>query len=230
MEKFGYAMFLANQLFDLELIPEDFEEIGLIAWNMIGNKRQRLYRYCTDINCSSQTVELPCNCDDIEAVTYGFEDWNFVSNLYPNGDPYTAWVEDYIEARKAFSNPYYIGGRFVKYERVGNTLYLDGKYKGKIFILYEGTILDEDGLPELTTAEAMAIATFCAYATKFKEALRTNSREIMQAAQNLERLWNIRCKQARVPEHISQNEMNEILDAKVNWNRKIYNKSYKPLH
>jgi hypothetical protein len=25
------------------------------------------------------------------------------------------------------------------------------------------------------------------------------------------------------------NEMNEILDAKTSWNRKIYNKSYKPI-
>ena len=70
--KFGYAMFLANKLYDLEVLPDDFEEIGLVAWEMIGNKRQRLYRYCTDINCSSNTVELPCNCDEIEAITYGF--------------------------------------------------------------------------------------------------------------------------------------------------------------
>jgi len=39
MEKFGYAMFLANQLYGLELLPDDFEEIGLVAWRMIGNKR-----------------------------------------------------------------------------------------------------------------------------------------------------------------------------------------------
>jgi hypothetical protein len=39
MEKFGYSMFLANELYDLELSADDFEEIGLIAWKMIGNKR-----------------------------------------------------------------------------------------------------------------------------------------------------------------------------------------------
>lgn len=230
MEKFGYAMFLANQLYGLELLPEDFEEIGLVAWNEIGNKRQRLYRYCTDINCSLNTVELPCNCDDIEAVTYGFEDWNFVSNIYPEGDPYSSWVEDYIESRKAFQNPYYISGRYVKYERVGNTLYLDGKYSGKIFILYRGTILDEDGLPEITIDEAQAIAAFCAYVSKFKEAIRTNNKDTMNMANLLERTWINKKKAARIPSHISQNEMNDILDAKVNWNRKIYNKSYKPLH
>ena len=230
MESFGYAMFLANQLYNLELLPEDFEDIGLVAWRQIGNKRQRLYRYSAEINCATNTVELPCNCDDIEAVTYGFEDWNFVSNTYPNGDAYSSWVEDYIEARKAFENPYYLSGRFVKYERVGDTLYLDGKYKGKIFILYKGTILDDDGLPELTVEEANAIAAFCAYTTKFKEAIKNNNKDMMQFAQVLERQWIALKKQARMPEYISQNEWNEILDAKVSWNRKIYNKSYKPLH
>lgn len=230
MEKFGYAMFLANQLYDVELSTDDFEEIGLVAWRMIGNKNQRLYRYCADINCSSNTVELPCNCDEIEAITYGFEDWEFVSNYYPNGNPYSSWVESYIEAKKAFNNPLYIGGRYVKYERVGNTLYLDGKYKGKIFILYRGTILDEDGLPEITEEEAQAIAAFCAYTIKFKEAIKYNNKNIAEMSNLLERKWRTLCSQARIPTHISQNEWNEILDAKVNWNRKIYNKSYKPLH
>ena len=230
MEKFGYAMFLANQLYDLELSTDDFEEIGLVAWRMIGNKRQRLYRYCADINCSSNTVELPCNCDEIEAITYGFEDWNFVSNFYPNGDSYSSWVESYIEAKKAFGNPLYVGGRYVKYERVGDTLYLDGQYKGKIFILYRGDILDEDGLPELTEEEAQAIAAFCAYTMKFKDAIKNNNKNIMGIAEILKKEWRTLCSQARVPNHISQNEWNEILDAKVNWNRKIYNKSYKPLH
>ena len=103
------------------------------------------------------------------------------------------------------------------------------KYSGKIFILYKGTILDNDGLPEISVAEAQAIAAFCAYVIKFKEALRTNDKATLELSNMLERRWRTLCSQARVPEHISQNEWNEILDAKVNWNRKIYNKSYKPL-
>lgn len=45
----------------------------------------------------------------------------------------------------------------------------------------------------------------------------------------LESRWYKLCDAARVPEHISQNEMNKILDAKTSWNRKIFNKSYKPV-
>jgi len=48
-------------------------------------------------------------------------------------------------------------------------------------------------------------------------------------AQLLNKEWLQKCDAARVPSSISMNEMNEILDAKTSWNRKIYNKSYKPI-
>lgn len=35
--------------------------------------------------------------------------------------------------------------------------------------------------------------------------------------------------QARIPDHLSQNEMNEVLDAHTSYDRKVYGKSYKPL-
>jgi len=38
MEEFHSAYSQANLLYGLEMNPEDFEEIGLIAWNRIGNK------------------------------------------------------------------------------------------------------------------------------------------------------------------------------------------------
>lgn len=225
---FHYAMTLANQLYDLEMIPENFEEIGLIAWGFIGNKRVRLYKYCTNLNCATMTVDLPCNCDIVEAVTYGFEDWNYTTNLTPNGDFNSQFVESYIEGRKMFNNALYPSGRFVKYERVGDTLYFDRNY-GKINILYKGIIADENGLPKLNDKEAMAIATYCAYVTKFKEGLRTNNANIINMAQVLKNEWNKFCDAARVPEELDQNDMNQILDAKSSWDRKRYNKSIKPV-
>ena len=59
--------------------------------------------------------------------------------------------------------------------------------------------------------------------------MRTNNKATLEMAEILERKWRTLCSQARVPQSVSQNEWNEILDAKVNWNRKIFNKSYKPL-
>lgn len=223
--KFYYCTVLLEQLYGISLPDEQFEEIALVAWNLIGNKRCRLYRYqaCPDANGA---IELPCNVDILEAVTYDFEDWDYVTNTTPNGDINSAHTEHYIEARKEFQDPMYIRGKFVKYEQVGNTLYIHQPH-GKVNILYRGVILDEDGLPELTDKEALAIATYCAYTTKFKEGLMTNNGNIINLADTLKVRWNVQCDQARSPEYLTQNEMDQILDAKSNWNRKIHNKSWK---
>ena len=53
---FHYAMFLANQQYGLNLLPENFEEVGLIAYNLIGNKITRLYKICLDIDCDSNSL------------------------------------------------------------------------------------------------------------------------------------------------------------------------------
>lgn len=70
MENFQSAYAQANLLYGIELAPEEFEEIGLIAWNKIGNRQTKLYRYRCKIDCETLTVTLPCNCDFVEAVTY----------------------------------------------------------------------------------------------------------------------------------------------------------------
>lgn len=228
MENFHTAMFQANLQYGIELQEEDFEEIGLLAWQRIGNKRVRTYRYCTNISCDGDhSIELPCNADIIEAVTYGFEDWNYTNNIRPNGDINSSFVENYIESRKAFTNPLYISGKFVKYERVGDKLYIDSGYTGKINILYRGVILDDDGLPELTDKEVDAIAAYCAYTVKFKEYLMNHNRDTLEASNMLKNEWNRLCDAARVSNYINQNEMNQILDSKTSWNRKVYNKSLK---
>jgi hypothetical protein len=36
------------------------------------------------------------------------------------------------------------------------------------------------------------------------------------------------CRSARIPNNLSQNEMDAILDVRTRWDRKLYNKSFKP--
>lgn len=224
---FHYAMSLCHTLYGIELQDDVFEEIALVAWGLIGNKRTRTYRYsvCMD-TCEDSTIELPCNADILEAVTTSWEDWGNVTNDTPDGDAYSGITEQYIEHRKSFHDPLYASGKFIKYEKVGNTLYLDKHYR-KVNILYRGIILDDEGLPELTDKEALAIATYCAYVTKYKEGLMTNNTNIIQTANTLKQQWYIQCDQARTDQYLSQNEWDQILEAKTNWNRKVYSKSFK---
>lgn len=224
---FHYAMSLLNTMYGIQLQEDEFEEIGIVAWELIGNKRTRTYRYsvCMD-SCSDNTIELPCNCDILEAVTTNWEDWKNVSNDSPEGNAYSGMTEQYIEHRKGFHDPLYQSGKFLKYERVGDTLHFDRPY-GKVNILYRGIILDDNGLPEITDREALAIATYCAYITKYKEGLLTNNTNIVNVANTLKQSWFVQCDRARTDQYLSQNEWNDILDAKTNWDRKVFRKSYK---
>lgn len=226
---FHYAITLAQILYDIEGDNDDLEEIGLIAYNFIGNKNTRLYRALLDVNCEDGSIELPCNVDIIEAVTYcGPEDWKYTSNTKEYGDQHSLYTENYIESKKAFLNPLYISGKYVEYKRVGNKLYVN-KGLGKVIILYHGILLDDEGLPKINDKEAIAIAEYIAYVCKYKEAIRTNNQNVLRMAQDLKQQWLIHCDAARVPEYISQEEMDQILNVQSSWGRKMYNRSYKPI-
>ena len=213
-------------LYGITMLEDEFEEISLVGWGLIGNKRQRLYRYTTQLSNCEEGVELPCNCSQIEAVTTDFEEWAYSTNYTPNGDIYSAFVENYIEKRKRYKHPQYASGKFIKYEQVGNTLYFD-KPHGTIHILYKGDMLDDDGLPEITDKEATALATYCAYVVKYREGLQTNNANIIQLAENLRLKWLKQCDQARTESEMSQNDWDQILDARTSWDRKQHNKSLK---
>lgn len=227
LNNFHYIAVLLDMLYGIEMEDEDIEELGLLAWNLIGNKNTRFYVYHACIG-KDNSVQIPCNAISIEAVTSSFEDWSRVTNYSELGDFRTAYIEHHIEAEKAFHSPYYIPGKLLPYEQVGNTLYFAKNY-GTIYILYKGILADEDGLPELTDKEANAIATYIAYVTKYKEGLVTNNTVIINLAKSLKADWLQQCDQARVT-HLSQNDMNEILNVKDSWNRHSYGFSYKPIH
>lgn len=228
MNNFYYAYTLLETLYGLEVSEEQFEEIGILAWNQIGNKRCRIYRATLCLDPCEKSVELPCNCDLLEAVTAPFEDFQHVSNKWDRSQPGSFSTEAYIETQKHFEHPLYISGKYIPYTQVGNILYLQEHFD-QINILYRGIVLDKEGLPELTDKEAQAIAAFVAYTVKFKEGMMTNNKNAVEFANVLKTEWLKLCDRARIPDYINQNEWDEILDAKNNWSRKIFNRSYKPL-
>ena len=225
---FGQAMYQAKLLYDIEFAdPSQFEEIALNAWSLIGNKNVALYRYIGKVDEETLTLELPCNCDIIESVTQKGEDWNYTSNLQVRGDYKSKWTEEYIENRKGHTNPLYTSGHYVNYWRAGNTLYFDKPYCD-INILYKGVIVDDEGLPYINDKEMNAIATYVAWVVKFKEAIATSNKNIVEIADYLHKKWLIQADQARTPEYLNQNDFNTITNAKTSWCRKYYGKSNPP--
>ena len=103
-------------MYGIELTEEDYEELALICFETIGNKRTRVYKYVGNIDCNN-TLPLPCNCyeDDIEAVLFPGEDWNRTTNKDSFGDLNSHWTEEYIEAFKHNTNILYGHGHFAKF-------------------------------------------------------------------------------------------------------------------
>lgn len=229
MEDFNSIFALLDLQYGVDIDEDDAIDIGLIAWNKIGNRRYRLYRYRGAVDFETGEVQLPCNCEEdmIEAVTYDFEDWQYTDNLKNYGDINSAFVEHYNEGWKRLTDSFYIHGRYVKYDKGPGVIYVHDRIPF-VNILYKGQIVNEDGLPYLTPKEQEAIACYIAYTQKFKNGWQRNNSNDIQMAQILEQRWLKLCDAARVTK-LNQNDMNEILDAKSNWNRKIYGKSYKPI-
>lgn len=221
----------ARELYGLELNPDEFESIGLLAWDAIGNRRCRLYKFeDTPIKTSDggYYIDLPCNVDLIESVTADYEDYQRTSATEATGGFRNGWIEDLIDDRKYNTNFLYSPGKFIKYRIEGNTMFLADDFS-KVIILYKGIIADETGLPFLTDKEVKAIAVYCAYVDMFRRALVTKDQATLQLSQILKNEWNNMCSRARVPSYINQNEMDSILDAATSWDRKRFGRSYKPM-
>lgn len=230
MNDFHYAMVLAHSLYGVDEQPEDFEELGLIAYNKIGNKRMKLKVQFLEAD-KDGIVNIPCDSSQIEAVTYPFEDALYNSPIWDYGDIDSIVTEHYIESRKFLTDPLYISGRYVKYVQIDpHKIQLKEHIPEQIVrVLYKEELLDKDGLPQISDNEALAIATYVAQVNFFKRGLATNNNGLLQASKELERKYAVYVDQARIPDYLSQNELNEILDVKVSHDRKIFNKSFKPL-
>ena len=228
---FQTAYTQARELYGLELNPDEFESIGLTAWGKIGNKKYRLYKYQvvpTKSELNEYYVDLPCNVDCIEAVTTNYEDYQKTTPTTLAGNNQNGWIEGYVETRKYNTGKLYVSGKFIKYREENNKIILSDRFQ-VVNILYKGYVVDDDGLPYLSEKEVDAIAVFCTYTDMFKKALLTRDGASMQLAQILEQKWLKLCTQARVPDYINQNEMDEILNVATSWDRKRFGKSFKPI-
>ena len=229
INNFKYAISLAQMLYDIDINDMDtLIEIGLVAYNFIGNKNTQLVADIVNVDMRTGLVNLPCKADLVEAITYPkIEDWNYTSNTKNFGDFNTLNVEQYIEKSKQSVDPLYISGRLIKYRREGNYIYVNEKVD-VVCVLYHVEQLDEEDLPLINDKEAIAIADYIAYTIKYKEALRSNNSNVFQMAQTIKKQWLLHCDAARVPEYVNQNEMNDLLETASSYNRKVYGRSFKP--
>ena len=218
---------LCESLYGITPSESEFEDLAFDAWSRIGTKHTRLYRYVGDVK--NQTLELPCNVDLIESVHIPIPDAQMTSNQAYNPWVDSLWIEGYSDIWKGNKDPYWSGGKLVKYDEGNNELYFSHNYP-KVMVIYHGVILDDEtDLPLVNDKELRAIASFVAYVSLYKEGIKKRDANIMRLAQVVKEDWLRNCNAARVSEHLTQNDMDAIFDAKASWNKKQYGKSFKPM-
>lgn len=223
------AYSLVNTLYGIEANTDEYEDLALTAWGMINNKHTRLYRYIADVEHGE--LILPCNVQDVESVHIPLTDAPRTSNLDPLYNYEAILIERYIDSFPSMDNPFNQRGKYVKYKEGGDRLYFDRDYKN-VMVVYHGVIADEeDGLPMINEREMNAIAAFIAYRETYKDILRRRdiNKATMAIVQDLKEDWLRKCNAARIVDHLSQNDMNDILDVKSRWDRKVYSQSFIPM-
>lgn len=217
---------LCDSLYGVTPDENNFEDLALTAWNKIGTKHTRLYRY--EGSVKDGILELPCNLTGsnlIESVHIPFPDAEISSNS--TSFPWqNIWVESYIDLSPKLHDPYFHPGKLIKYDEGDNELYFAHDYP-KVIVIYHGIIADEEtGLPLVNDKELTAIATFVAYASLYRDGIKKRDANTIKLAQTVKEDWLRACNAARIPEHMSQNDMDAILEVKTSWNRKQYGKSF----
>lgn len=229
--KFQAALEHAKDMYGVDIDEELYDTFGFSAWNKIGNKDYRTYLTKIYPECDSEggwSVYKPCNLDAIEAITLNFESAQETSPVINHAGAITHPIEQNIEAQKRMPNHLYIPGKLVKYKELGDKIYFTEPFK-ELNLLYRGLYTDEDGYPYLNNKEVEAIAAYCAYSVHFKNGIMSKDSQELQLAQFLKKEWQRACDAARVPESISQNTMNEILDTFVRRDVHKFQQTYKSI-
>lgn len=234
MKKFDFYTALSQcyEMYGVELDEDTFETYAMSAWRKIGNKDYKMYLMHAhpEVDCEGGWfVCLPCNCDTVEAITLPFEDAQEMTTTQPHYGVYSHPIEQEIEGAKRMPNELYIPGKYVKFKELGDKVYFTEPFP-EVNILYKGLFAGEDGLPMLSTREIDAIALYCAYCYHYKRGLMTKDASELQIAQMLKTEWLQACSNARTPESISQNAMNEILCVMTSFNRSSYGRTHKPIN
>lgn len=218
---------LVETLYGMQADTDTFEDVALAGWELIGNKHTRLYRYIGDtVNCE---LPLPCNVDVLESVHIPVVDAQMTSNKTDFIDQESVLVENYINAWQTAVDPFNGKGKLVRYKEGDNTLYFSRDYKN-VKVVYHGIIVDDEtGLPLINEREMKAIAAFVAWRQLFKEGLWKRDASTIRIAQEIQTEWLKRCNAARLKDHLTQNDMDAILDVRTRWDRKQFSKSLHPI-
>jgi len=182
---------------------------------------------------------LPCNVSMIDAVTgrkqgikqfkdrikyemldnYGNDHFFKAENISRTLD----WDSYFKPGLTGLVNP----DGYISYQLNNDTVMLGKDYKNtSVVIAFTGISVDEEGFPLINRKQANALAASAAKYHILKKAMKGEAKYV-----NMIELISGECARlvqaASIPENITDNELDELLDAKVTFNRKTFGRPTK---
>jgi hypothetical protein len=238
---FRYGQYLLRDLFDINIQDDDYLERAYNIYREINNVATGIHlcKFTIDDDCK---VPMPCNLEYIEAVSSEISDGdNVIVYEAPNWNDNVSYtlMSDIIKyrVRNTFNkdtlqlNP---KGDFISYELRGTPgsyhLEFNEADKGReVYCIYRGIFMDHENNPLLHRKEAEAIAYKLALLDTQKKAFKGDN-SAMQLLQMIETKSGIKMAAAKIAEHMTQNEIDQLLRAKTTHNRKVFWSSYKMIN
>jgi hypothetical protein len=215
---------LVESISGYTLKEEDFLDYAHTAMKSIGYNRMPI-KLKADVG-EEGVIDLPCDMDQIKGVSFNrnsFQQWPVAE--YEDG----VVMYDRIYAYDDPSRPNSDGMRtMVDYNFTPPTkVEVHSKYEdGIVFILGSMKIVDEEGDALINYKQSIAVARYCIWMHAEKRAFAGMPSPIPIG--DLAQRALLAVADAKVPEQLSDNEMDKILNAKTSFGRKLPNSDFYP--
>ena len=239
---FRYGQYLLKDLFDISIQDDDYLERAYNIYREINNVATGLHvcKFTIPEDCK---VPMPCNLEFVDAVTSELSDDYSEAVIYsaPNWDEVTSFsvMSDVLQYRvRSTFNKYSLqqrpNGEFINYELGGKpgSYYLEfskDEVGKESYCIYRGIYMDHENNPLLHRKEAEAIAYKLALIDTQKKAFKGD-----QIAGNMLQYLmgesGRKMAAAKIAEHMTQNQIDQLLRTKTSHNRKVFWSSYKSIN
>lgn len=201
------GMYIINSMFDVTPNEDDYLDQAYNCMRKLKSLHVDLYGF-TGTTDENGVLCLPTGARAIEYVTNGAEDWS----------TWSIWSQ---------LSKQYPPGSYITYNFVGDRIITDFK-NFDLSVAYWREKLGEDGHLLVTEQEAEACAYWWIWVDAKRAAYKGNQLKasyLQQATFDKNKAFN----QAKLPNQLTQNMINQLGNVYTSQDRKFYNYSYKPL-
>ena len=227
---------ILNSRYGLKIDEFDYLDIAINELRDIKNFGSTEYVTILTVDPEGW-IDLPCNLDSIDAITTTRMGAKAFSNRVKYDMDSKKGTDDYFTAMEIMENLSFVpsygltsslkGEGYIQYQLKGKRVFI-GKdaANNKVSLAFTGIGVDPEGYPKITRKQANAIAVIAAVTILTKQAIKGNRNAA--AMSELFRGDAARLKQAAsIPEELSDNDINSILDIQTSFNRKSYKRPTK---